>query len=114
MIVSKVWLVAAVALAGIASSAATAQTTLKIGVISVARLIEQSPQYASVTKKLEDEFGPRQREHHGGANEAAHSDRAVPERFPGDGRSGAAQSRAADPRRAARAWSAPRTCTSRI
>ena len=62
MIVSKVWLVTAVALAGIASSAVNAQTTLKVGVISVGRLVEQSPQYASVMKKLEDEFGPRQRE----------------------------------------------------
>jgi outer membrane protein len=62
MIVSKVWLLAAFALAGIASSAATAQTNLKIGVISVARLVEQSPQLESVQKKLEDEFGPRQRD----------------------------------------------------
>lgn len=62
MIASKVWLLAAFALAGIASSAATAQTNLKIGVISVARLVEQSPQLESVQKKLEDEFGPRQRD----------------------------------------------------
>ena len=62
MIVSKVWLGAAVALAGIASSAATAQTTLKIGVINVARLIEQAPQAEAVTKQLQDEFGPRQRD----------------------------------------------------
>lgn len=62
MIGSKVWLVAAIAVAGIVSSTAAAQGTLKIGVINVARLIEQSPQYASVSKKLEDEFGPRQRE----------------------------------------------------
>jgi outer membrane protein len=62
MIVSKVWLVAAVAVAAIASSAATAQTDLKIGVINVARLIEQAPQAESVTKQLQDEFGPRQRD----------------------------------------------------
>ena len=62
MIGSKVWLVAAIAVAGIASTAAMAQAPLKIGVINVARLIEQSPQYASVSKTLEDQFGPRQRE----------------------------------------------------
>ena len=62
MIGSKVWLVAAVAVAGIASSAASAQGNLKIGVINVARLVEQSPQLETVQKKLEDEFGPRQRD----------------------------------------------------
>jgi outer membrane protein len=61
MIVSKLWLVAAAAVAAVASSAATAQN-LKIGVINVARLIEQSPQSETVTKALQDEFGPRQRE----------------------------------------------------
>jgi len=62
MIVSKAWLAAAVAVAAIASSAATAQTNLKVGVISLARLVEQSPQLADVQKKLEEEFGPRQRD----------------------------------------------------
>jgi outer membrane protein len=62
MIVSKAWLAAAVAIAGTASSAATAQTNLKIGVISVARLVEQSPQLEATQKKLEEEFGPRQRD----------------------------------------------------
>ena len=62
MSASKALLVTAVAVAGIASSAVTAQTSLKIGVISVARLVEQSPQLESVQKKLEDEFGPRQRD----------------------------------------------------
>lgn len=62
MIGSKVWLAAAIAVAGIVSTAAMAQAPLKIGVINVARLIEQSPQYASVSKTLEDQFGPRQRE----------------------------------------------------
>ena len=38
------------------------RSNLKIGVINVARLIEQSPQSASVTKALQDEFGPRQRD----------------------------------------------------
>jgi outer membrane protein len=62
MIASKVWLGAAVAAAGLVSSAAIAQTNLKVGVVNIARLIEQSPQYATVSKKLEDEFGPRQRD----------------------------------------------------
>lgn len=62
MISSKVWLGAAVAAAVFVSSAAVAQTNLKVGVVNIARLIEQSPQYATVSKKLEDEFGPRQRD----------------------------------------------------
>lgn len=62
MIGSKVWLAAALMGAVIVSGAATAQTNLKVGVINVARLIEQSPQSESVTKKLQDEFGPRQRD----------------------------------------------------
>ena len=48
MIASKAWLLAAAAVAGIASGAANAQATLKIGVINVARLIEQSPQSEAV------------------------------------------------------------------
>jgi len=62
MIGSKVWLIAAIAVAGVASSAASAQGNLKIGVVSVARLVEQSPQFATAQKKLEEEFGPRQRD----------------------------------------------------
>ena len=62
MIGSKVWLVAAVAVAGLASAGVNAQGNLKIGVINVARLVEQSPQLGAVQKKLEEEFGPRQRE----------------------------------------------------
>ena len=61
MIVSKVWLIAAAAVATVAASAVSAQN-LKIGVINVARLIEQSPQSETVTKALQDEFGPRQRD----------------------------------------------------
>jgi outer membrane protein len=60
MIASKIWLVAAIAAAGIAS-VASAQN-LKIGVINVNRLIEQSPQSETVQKTLEAEFGPRQRD----------------------------------------------------
>jgi outer membrane protein len=62
MIRSKIWLAAAMTAAALAQSAVTAQSNLKIGVVNVARLIEQSPQSESVTKKLQDEFGPRQRD----------------------------------------------------
>lgn len=62
MIGSKVWLVATVAVAGFVSATAHAQQNLKIGVVNVAALIERSPQAAAVNKKLQDEFGPRQRE----------------------------------------------------
>jgi outer membrane protein len=59
---SKFSVLAALAVAVIATSGVSAQANLKIGVINVARLIEQSPQAAAVQKKLTDEFGPRQRE----------------------------------------------------
>lgn len=62
MIGSKVWLLAAFAAAGLASGTVNAQGGLKIGVINLARLVEQSPQFASAQKKLEEEFGPRQRD----------------------------------------------------
>lgn len=61
MIVSKFTL-AAVAVAALVSGAANAQGNLKIGVINVGRLLEQSPQTETVTKKLQDEFAPRQRD----------------------------------------------------
>ena len=62
MLGSKVWLVAAAVVAGLICDAAVAQNNLKIGVVNIAALIEQSPQAEAVTKKLQDEFGPRQRE----------------------------------------------------
>ena len=62
MIGSKVRLIAAFAVAAIASGALSAQGNLKIGVINVGRLVEGSPQFADARKKLEDEFGPRQRD----------------------------------------------------
>ena len=62
MIRSKVWLLAAVAAAGLASQAAVAQGNLKIGVINLDRVVEGSPGYAAARKKIEDEFGPRQRD----------------------------------------------------
>lgn len=61
MLGSKVWLIAASVAAGVICGAADAQN-LKIGVVNVAMLIEQSPQAEAVNKKLQDEFGPRQRE----------------------------------------------------
>ena len=62
MIGSKFLLAATLALAAIAPGVASAQGNLKIGVINVGRLLEQSPQTESVTKKLQDEFAPRQRD----------------------------------------------------
>ena len=62
MLGSKVWLVAAAVGAGFICDAAVAQNNLKIGVVNLAALVEQSPQAETVTKKLQDEFGPRQRE----------------------------------------------------
>ena len=59
---SKFWLVVAFAGAAMASGAVSAQGNLKIGVINVARLIEEAPQSESVNKTLTDEFGPRQRD----------------------------------------------------
>jgi outer membrane protein len=62
MIGSKVWLVAAVVAAGLVSVGAEAQATLKIGVINLGRVVEASPQFAAAQKKLDEEFGPRQRD----------------------------------------------------
>jgi outer membrane protein len=62
MIGSKFLLAATLAVAAVASGVANAQSNLKIGVINVGRLLEQSPQTESVTKKLQDEFAPRQRD----------------------------------------------------
>ena len=61
MIGSKVWLAAAIVVAGLASGA-HAQGNLKIGVINLGRVVEGSPQYAAAKKKIDDEFGPRQRD----------------------------------------------------
>ena len=62
MIGSKFLLAAAFLSAAITSGAVHAQGNLKIGIVSIARLIDGSPQAESVTKKLTDEFGPRQRD----------------------------------------------------
>jgi outer membrane protein len=60
MLRSKMWLVAAIAAAGFASGAAQAQA--KIGYVNLARILEGTPAFQAAQKKLEDEFGPRQRE----------------------------------------------------
>ncbi len=39
-----------------------AQATLKIGVVNIQRLLQESPQAISAGARLEDEFAPRQRE----------------------------------------------------
>lgn len=62
MLRSKLWLVAAVAAAAFVSSAAEAQGNLKIGVVNLARVLEGSPGFAAAQRKLEEEFGPRQRD----------------------------------------------------
>jgi outer membrane protein len=59
MLRSKMWLIAAIAAAGFASEAAHAQ---KIGYVNLARILEGTPAFQAAQKKLEDEFGPRQRE----------------------------------------------------
>jgi outer membrane protein len=58
----KVWLIAALAAAGVVSGAAGAQGNLKIGVVSLNRIVEGSPAFQAAQKKLEEEFGPRQRD----------------------------------------------------
>jgi outer membrane protein len=62
MIGSKFLPAAVLAVAALVSGVANAQGALKIGVINVSRLLEQSPQAEAVTKKLSDEFAPRQRD----------------------------------------------------
>jgi outer membrane protein len=62
MIRSKLPLVAAFLSASIATTALHAQATLKIGVVNVARLIQEAPGAEAVQKKLQDEFGQRQRD----------------------------------------------------
>jgi outer membrane protein len=57
---SQAILAAAFGCAALASGAASAQGNLKIGVINVARLLEQAPQSKVVSDKLQKEFEPRQ------------------------------------------------------
>ncbi len=62
MIRSKLPLVAAFLGATIASGTVLAQAPVKIGVVNVARLIQESSGAAAVQAKLQEEFGPRQRD----------------------------------------------------
>jgi outer membrane protein len=57
---SQALIAAAFGCAVLASGAASAQANLKIGVINVARLLEQAPQSKVVSDKLQKEFEPRQ------------------------------------------------------
>jgi outer membrane protein len=62
MIGSKLPLAAALLGAALASGAVQAQATLKIGVVNVALLIRESSGATAVQAKLQEEFGPRQRD----------------------------------------------------
>ncbi|HVY64922.1 MAG TPA: OmpH family outer membrane protein [Gammaproteobacteria bacterium] len=62
MTVAKFLPAVLLAVAAASSGVAHAQGALKIGVINVSRLLEQSPQAEAVTKRLQDEFAPRQRD----------------------------------------------------
>jgi outer membrane protein len=57
---SQAVVVAAFGCAVLGAGAASAQANLKIGVINVARLLEQAPQSKVVSDKLQKEFEPRQ------------------------------------------------------
>lgn len=46
----------------VATAQAQATDGLKVGVVNVGRLLQESPQAAAAREKLEDEFGPRRRE----------------------------------------------------
>ncbi len=39
-----------------------AQGAIKIGIVNIGRLLQESPQYVAAAARLEDEFAPRQRE----------------------------------------------------
>lgn len=56
-------MIAALFLATLAAGAANAQSAnLKIGIVNVAQLLQEAPQAKAVEGKLQEEFGPRQRE----------------------------------------------------
>jgi outer membrane protein len=60
MLCSRALVAGVLGVAALASGAASAQGNLKIGVINVARLLEQAPQSKVVSEKLQKEFEPRQ------------------------------------------------------
>ena len=57
---SRIVLAALCVVAMTVAGGASAQANLKIGVINVARLLDQAPQSKAVTDKLQKEFEPRQ------------------------------------------------------
>jgi outer membrane protein len=60
---SGIWFfVVAIALAVPAFAYAQAADAVKIGVVNVGRLLQESPQAQAAREKLEDEFAPRRRE----------------------------------------------------
>ena len=89
MIGSKVWLIAAIAVAGVASGAASAQGNLKIGVVNVARLVEQSPQFADGAEEARGRVRSAATRPRGDAAKAAHAAGDVPARCARHGRRGA-------------------------
>jgi outer membrane protein len=54
--------IAAALLAGLLAGPGAAVAETKIGVVSMSRLLEQSPQALALQKALQEEFAPRQRE----------------------------------------------------
>lgn len=59
--IRKGWMAVAV-LAALAVAPASAMAETKIGVVSMNRLLEQSPQALALQRSLQEEFAPRQRE----------------------------------------------------
>jgi outer membrane protein len=60
--VLRMWPALAICLAGlVAATAAHAQNDMRIGVVNVPRILEQSPQYREIMENLETEFADRQR-----------------------------------------------------
>lgn len=59
----SIWsLIPAFVCAALLAQPAAAQQDLKIGVVNVARLLDQAPQAKAAMEALQDEFAPRQRE----------------------------------------------------
>ncbi len=53
---------ALVAIFALTPAFAQAQAALKIGVVNIGRLLQESPQAVAASERLEDEFAPRRRE----------------------------------------------------
>src|SRR5690606_19658389 len=59
---SALFAAAVLALGGFAVPGTASAQNIKIGVVNVVRLLEESPQSQAVNAALQDEFAPRQRE----------------------------------------------------